>query len=282
MPGSPASLLLNKAPLSDRLVALLLIALLLLPCRLAGQARATSVIRGRVLDEATSTGIAAVQIDFLDGSTRVRGTAVTDSAGNFALPNVPSGAFRLRATRLGYARTLTPYWRIQSSEVLTVNVRMDPQAMSHTPLEITAKYRNRPPVIADFLERARRQNGGTFITRDEIERRQPFRITDLLAGVPGVEVATVPGVGRENRVVRMARTPGRVCPVQVFVDGVFASRIGESPVDDLASPTELEGIEVYRGTSTTPPEFLTADARCGVIALWTRRGSTDLRRLRDH
>jgi hypothetical protein len=44
------------------------------------------------------------------------------------------------------------------------------------------------------------------------------------------------------------------------------------PLDDLATPTILEGIEIYRGASTIPPEFISPESRCGVIALWTRRG----------
>jgi hypothetical protein len=68
------------------------------------------------------------------------------------------------------------------------------------------------------------------------------------------------------------------CPVQIFVDGFLATRQGMAPIQDfvsidqLVSPQSLEGMEVYRGLSSIPPEFLTANARCGVIALWTRRG----------
>jgi hypothetical protein len=58
----------------------------------------------------------------------------------------------------------------------------------------------------------------------------------------------------------------------VFVDGRPANRRGNVSINDLASPSGLEGMEVYRGLATVPPEFLTPEARCGVIALWTRRG----------
>jgi hypothetical protein len=43
-------------------------------------------------------------------------------------------------------------------------------------------------------------------------------------------------------------------------------------VDDLVAPGAIEGIELYRGTATIPAEFLTPQARCGVVAIWTRRG----------
>ena len=42
-------------------------------------------------------------------------------------------------------------------------------------------------------------------------------------------------------------------------------------VDDAVSSGSLLGIEVYRGLSTVPAEFMTPRARCGVVVLWTRR-----------
>jgi hypothetical protein len=67
---------------------------------------------------------------------------------------------------------------------------------------------------------------------------------------------------------------GGPCPVQIWVDGMLTTRAaGENvPLDDLASPGILEGIEIYRGLATIPPEFVSPGARCGVIAIWTRRG----------
>jgi outer membrane receptor for ferrienterochelin and colicin len=68
---------------------------------------------------------------------------------------------------------------------------------------------------------------------------------------------------------------------QIFVDGFLVNRRmvgvnGNRPsdfrIDDVVSPASVEGIEVYRGLSTVPPEFLNPDAVCGVIAIWTRRG----------
>lgn len=232
----------------------------------------TGVIRGRVVDETTGTGIGTALIEFQDGRTRIRASAVADADGNFVLTNLPRGSFRLRVSRIGYARALTPYWRIESGETLTVSVYLDPDAVLLAPLEIRATERSRSPVLASFYQRLAIGLGGHAITREEIERRNPRLVTDLLVDVPGVRLESG-GIGANNRIVSFARaiprTGGR-CPVQIWVDGMHVQ--GEVPLDELATPDLLEGIEIFRGISTIPAEFITPDARCGVIALWTKRG----------
>jgi hypothetical protein len=77
--------------------------------------------------------------------------------------------------------------------------------------------------------------------------------------------------------VTFGRAAGNGCATQIFVDGFLVNRGGPGGVndirlDDVVSPGSVEGIEIYRGLSTVPAEFLNADAACGVIAVWTRRG----------
>jgi hypothetical protein len=62
--------------------------------------------------------------------------------------------------------------------------------------------------------------------------------------------------------------------VQIFLDGMLITRGspgGEVLIDDIVNPLDVEAIEVFRGLASVPPEFLTPDARCGVVAIWTRR-----------
>jgi hypothetical protein len=59
------------------------------------------------------------------------------------------------------------------------------------------------------------------------------------------------------------------CVPQIYLDGM---RIRTCSIDDLASPMDLEGIEVYR-SAVVPAELAGPGSSCGVIALWTRRGT---------
>lgn len=252
--------------------ASVLLGLALLPAALYAQGNATQgTIRGRILDETTSQPIADVAIEFIDGLRRVRGSAVSDADGSFVLGAMPPGSFRLRATRLGYAQTMTPYWRVAGGEILTVTVRLHPDAVLLAPLEINARVKSESPVLAGFYQRLERRVTGTFITREEIERSNAGLVTDLLRTVPGVRIES--GSTVQSRVISIGRA-FNACPAQVWVDGMLVTRrgSGEAYLDELATPGLLEGIEIHRGLASVPPEFLNPDARCGVIALWTRRG----------
>ena len=244
----------------------------------AAQQPVGGALRGRVLEQISGTPIANALVEFMDGRTRVRAKAITTPSGDFTMSNLPTGPFRLRVTRIGYVDTTTPYWRVQSGEVLTLIVRLDPQAVPLAPLEVSERARLAAPVLEGFLDRMNRNAGGTYFSRADIERTNPFLITDLLAGVPGVYLENAPALGRNAKVLSFARSPlasgGGACPAQVFVDGVLVTRRGFGPVsvDELATPATLEGIEIYKGLSSVPAELAAPDARCGVVALWTRRG----------
>jgi hypothetical protein len=232
------------------------------------------VIRGVLLDEVTGEPIPNVVVQVLDHVERIRRSAVSDESGRFVLLRVQPGAFWLRASHVGYARTRTPPWRIEPGELLEVTVRLHPQAVLLAPLEVNARARTHSPVLAGFYERLNRRMGGTLISRAEIEERNLARVTDLLETVPGVRIEAT---SRSFRMITMARAlPGvgggpNACPVQIYVDGVRATRSGPVSPDEILVPGALEGVEVYRGLGTIPAEFLTPEARCGVVVFWTRR-----------
>jgi hypothetical protein len=258
--------------------AVLPLLLLALPREALPQDTSTDgTIMGRVVDDRTNTGIAGAEVEFLNELRQVWARTIADDEGYFALHRLPPGSFRLRVRGLGYTETITPPWWVQMGEVLSVVVRLQPHAILLAPLEVTGLSRPLAvPALEGFHRRLETSVGGVFFTRQQIEARNPARITDLLVDVPGVRLQQASGRPGQLMVVSFGRTlagrGGGECPVQVFVDGVLASRgQGAVPLDELASPNALEGMEVYRGLASLPPEFVTPDARCGVVVLWTRR-----------
>jgi hypothetical protein len=259
---------------------LLLLALLAFhPGDLAAQIlQGRGILIGMVIDDTANAPVAGAQVELLDAMRRRLAISLTDPAGSFRFSGVPGGAFMLRVSRIGFTTASTPYWNLAGGEHLHVEVRMTVDAVLLAPLAIVARRHPRAsPVLEGFRQRAA-SGSGHYITRAQIEERRPAAVSDLLATLPGVRVErNAAGGGRRIHMGRGTQT--RDCPAQIFVDGFLMNRrdaIGGLDfgftLDDVVSPAAVEGIEVYQGLAGIPAEFLNADARCGVVVIWTRRG----------
>ncbi|MFW5947436.1 MAG: carboxypeptidase regulatory-like domain-containing protein [Gemmatimonadota bacterium] len=235
-------------------------------------------IEGRVVEQETGEAIPSVDVVVRAPNDRFLASAHSNDEGRFTIDVRRADAVWLYAARIGYADNRTPLLRFEDHTFFEVEIRLDRDAVLLAPLEVVARRsERRSPVLVDFDRRVR-SGMGIYITRHDIERRKPTFVTDMLATVPGVEIVPV-GSGTRRK-IQMTRTAGRNCPVQIFVDGLLVtkrlipweSNTGGFTVDDLASPNSVEGIEIYRGLSSVPAQFLTPEADCGVVAIWTRRG----------
>jgi len=112
------------------------------------------------------------------------------------------------------------------------------------------------------FERHRRRGSGRYLDREDIARLNAHRLSDVLRSLPGVSV-----VGGDLRMG--TNGAGRACAAAIWIDGAFAPG---SRVDDV-SITDVEAVEVYRGSSVVPQELVSPSARsgCGTLAVWTRR-----------
>ncbi|HEU4642010.1 MAG TPA: carboxypeptidase regulatory-like domain-containing protein, partial [Gemmatimonadaceae bacterium] len=190
----------------------------------------------------------------------------TDERGAFRLGGLPAGTQSIEIREIGYAPRrfavdLSPHRESRLAAVL------DEKAALLSAIEVTAK---KGSDIPGFDERKRR-GLGTYLTREDIEKRGSIRMTDVLRGLPGVQVSWD---GTEY-VVQMARAAGLgySCPVQYFIDGSpFLASLDD--IDQTIQPEDVDGIEVYKSASETPAEFQTGGngGACGTIVIWTRRG----------
>jgi hypothetical protein len=227
-------------------------------------------VRGRVIDDRTEEPIASAQVAVVAPWGQRLGTRVTDEQGRFSFAVRGAPHVRLEAARIGYQETSTPRLRFDGRTFLEVEIRLDVEAVLLAPLEVVAWSVRRSPVFSGFDDRVKR-GYGSYFTRADIERRRPGMVTDLLTQLPGVHLRSS-GSG-QARIIEMAQIARMgACPVQIFMDGRLMNRSGEIPLDELVSPAEVEGLEVYRGLATVPADFYNEWARCGVVAVWTRRG----------
>jgi hypothetical protein len=129
----------------------------------------------------------------------------------------------------------------------------------------------------EFWDR-RRSGLGAFITRADIDRRNPGQTSDLFRGVLGIRVVSRGNTGESTRLVsgrqsisaspRSRSAASSSCAMQYYVDGVFMTP-GTFSVDEIV-PAQLEAIEVFRGPSEIPARFRQRDTACGLVVIWTR------------
>jgi len=259
-----------------------------LATREAGDPARPGVVLGRVLKFEGGAPIRTAQVRLLGDETDLH--RLTDGQGAFIFSRVPPGTYELVFEHLAYG-TYTDTIDVAPGELVNYEAQLEMRAIELEPLVVTVERRALPNRMVRFYDRMA-IGSGRFITRERIDRRQPVRITHMIGELPGVSVGLVPGTagGSRNMVwfrrnVRLD-TSGRpvVCAPALYVDGMllWRGRPGDIPpsLDDFLNVTEVEAVEAYYGAASVPAEFSGSDAGCGVIAVWTRSGSTgDLAKL---
>jgi hypothetical protein len=217
-----------------------------------------SSITGRVTVEG-NTPVPGARIKVVN----IHRTVVTDSVGRFAFHSLTRGQYLVEATVIGYA-PLSAVVVIQDNERKDIEFRTD--TVGRLLPTIYVEGEEQPELIRTMstFERRRALGHGKFITRDDILQRNPMRIIDMIRFLPGVRTRCV-GASCQ---VRLNHDPSG-CPPAVFIDDQHTSIM----ILESTPPSSIEGVELYRGPSETPPELNNETARCGgVIAVWTRRG----------
>jgi outer membrane receptor protein involved in Fe transport len=215
-------------------------------------------LTGTVRD-GTGAPIPDVMISTLAANRSTR----TDSAGHFSLSGLRPGPTAFGVRRIGFDSAAFTM-QLDTGTTAHVNVTLAELPLALPVVTSMADARARQFLKA-FYARKDAGQGGHFIVRSDIEARRPRVLSDLLRGIPGVQLQRQDG----RDVVQMRQSLlGRDCPVGIWVDG---SRMQGLFIDDI-SPRDVEAIEVYSGAATVPPAFKSQPAApgCGTIAIWTR------------
>lgn len=221
----------------------------------SGQAH-SGVIVGVVTSLPTHQPLVGASVEIAGANRRTR----TDSSGNFRVADLPAGNDTVKVRAIGYeAMTAT----VSIADDSTVRLDFAFRSVVELPPVTVESPRlgARDARLRGFYDR-RAAGFGRFVTREDIEKRDPGDSRDLLRGIPGVRV-----VG--NRIQMASGMSSPNCRVQYFLDGIHIL----APAADFLlqfRPRDLEGLEVYRGPAEAPAAFSRGGAECGVIAIWTR------------
>jgi len=240
------------------------------------------VLAGTVLDSVSGKPIAGARILLLDSAGTAITALVTSPDGQFTF-NLPHlGEYRLLISRIGYPISVSKPFVFSSTFTARVSLSLPSHPITLDTVTVVAKeIERRLPYLADAGFYKRRQEGfGHFLTRDEIDKRDPLILTDLLHGMSGVRVTC----GGQQRVPRFCTVTMRAantmffrgkCNPSVVLDGVLLQPGGTAggglSLDDLVDPFNIEALEVYPGPEGVPIQYSGYLSPCGAILIWSRR-----------
>jgi hypothetical protein len=230
-------------------------------------------VRGIIVEDSTRTPIHGATVELVAANLAKVAATLTDTAGAFVLRANAPGKYTLQLAHPSYASNGSDTISLASGEVLMVQLRMGRQAIKLAPVVVTSRGNAR---VGGFYDRMQRGGFGHYITRTEIEKRPGAnRASDLLQGVPGVELIPVRrGRGASMANIISMRGGGRRCPPAIFINGAPVRQMADTGIDDFVAPNMLEAIEVYRSSAGTPSQF-TIPNTCGAVVFWTRTGAEE-------
>jgi hypothetical protein len=217
-----------------------------------GQTRLVT-LEGIVVDDAKApVPDAQLSLKPFGQTTRL---ARSGNDGRFSFDGVPVGSGSITVKRLGYkARTvpiaITPANPSLELAVEEVSTDLDPVVVDASGGR-----------MAEFQEHRLTSSFGHFFDQKDIQKLSPRFVSDLFRAVPGASLETGSGIGNTVKL--------RGCKPRIWVNGV---RTVNSEIDEVARPSEIDGLEVYPSWAGTPAQYMDRENRaCGTIVVWTRR-----------
>jgi TonB family protein len=227
-------------------------------------AQSSGIIFGTVTDS-TGAPIYNAEVSVPASSLRV----ATDERGEFRLHGAPEGVVSVKARRLGFVPVELDVSVQSQAPPTRVAIRLSRTPTVLPPVAIRTQRVDYTGRLAGYYQRLQRHSEGYFISREEIDRLNPSRLTQLLSKYPAVSTNRIRGGGSGVRLRQ------RNCWPLVWLDGL---PMGAAEADlDAFPPNTIQGIELYLGSTTAPMKYQ-ADrdqSSCGTILIWSRGPDTD-------
>ena len=220
---------------------------------LTGNGRIRGQVRG-----SNRRPIIGAQITLWGTSQQTR----TNDDGEFSLGGLPGGTHTLEVRAIGFMPTQMAV-DILEGQAGAAEVELAGIAVTLDTVKVTAQrlYASRKLVET---ERRIRSGMGHILGPEEITKRNPWVLTDLLRTMPGIRV--IPNrFGADEVWIRERRGLG-FCRPEFIVDNIRMVVDQDFPVNSIVPMSDVLALEVY--TNMVPGEFIT-HTDCGVIAVTT-------------
>ncbi len=245
---------------------------------MAGSPAAGQVLTGTVVDSVSGRPLPGTRVSAYTADHAKVGDTLTGSDGAFTFHLPAVGVYVLLIRRIGYAMAHSLSIDVRAGVESTVRFELQPAAV---PLDTIAVVGDtglaRGPVrwLADVGFYGRRSKGfGYFLTRDDIDKKDPLTVSDLLKGIPGIRVSC--GSPLSCTITMPAATSmfiGKRCAPTVVLDGAVVTVGGSGGTGNLDwfNPFNLEAIEIYPSPAGVPVQYAGYMSPCGAVLLWSRR-----------
>ena len=227
------------------------------------------VVRGTVVAVGDRVPIGDARLLLRDAEGITRAAAVSSESGHFELRSDASGMVRLEVKHLGYANWETANFALASDALIEVEVKLGIEAIPLEPLTVITRRSAGDPKMFALEQRMSDPTitGGYFLTRADLDQRRAATPSGLVIGTPGMSVRPAGSRAGLDRSVIMSGD----CVARTFIDGVRYDQTPMTSVDDLLSPEELQGVEVYPRPRSAPIQYQDlTNPGCGVVLFWTR------------
>lgn len=252
--------------MTNRLGAAFILALALTPAASAAQA-----VQGRLIGRETQAPVPGGTVHLMAADSQVVAQAPTDSAGRFTLRAPRPGSYWLLGSAPGYEASETDLFGV-AAEGARVSFVIGRAAVVLDTVTATTSHAGDADRLwyGGFHQRLAQNQGGRFITREEIDRQRHIQLQDILRQVPslGVQIGARSDFS-DSRLMRVRLRHAlsfRDCWSIFYLNGM---RVDSESVQNI-NPAEIEGIEIYTN-GVVPAQFNSSmGAACGVIVIWTQ------------
>lgn len=241
------------------------------PTSLAAQAAMTGIVR----EDSSGRPLEGVEVLINGTAHRV----VTGANGRYQLEGLQPGIFQVVFRTVGHIPVRMDVL-LTAGETTRANATLVRSDVVLDPIVVTGEPMADVGLAGPGFEERRKMGFGRFVLPEEMRRSEHMGLHDVLRR-QGVNVML-----QDSRWIPMHPTSRDLlgapdCQMSVYLDGILVhkgGRIGASTVDgdlDLRRGFDisaLTAIEIYSRAAQVPIEFSGAQASCGVVVLWSRRG----------
>ncbi len=228
--------------------------------------------RGEVVGlvgDSAHTPLADVRVTLAGFATHTQ----TDAKGIFRLHDLKPGTYDVQLRRLGY-ESLTFAVDVRARDSLALDIQLNTSAVTVALVEVRVATVSRRLVDVGFVDRRRTSivPASQFITREEIARRNPIDLTQLVDRMVGrLKSCANPVIFLDGSLRPQPPRDPPIIAATVKERAQLADPPPRPKVTDGIPPDIVEGIEVYVGPAQIPLQYKAPwrGADCAIV-IWTR------------